>query len=356
MCAVNPATETIAPVVAVADSRRRTADAIFRGALIFNAALTVFWIVTYFAGGSYFFNDYRVDLEVVGRIVFGVFYFYVVWGVIWWAIKTALLRWFVGLMRQERIDAFSSRMDRPYDVAALVQRYPERRIRIADMIGRRGRFLTLAMAVFYYLYRQVASEQSTNFATVFFGDNLLDGLVTSWIFLAFYRVNGLLGAFFYGPQARIMDGVLARANSLLISTLWTAFKFVMVPIGAQLAVVYPREEFAPVFALIWGAYLAADGSAEIFGSLFGKQQIRVWGVGDVNRKSIAGIVAAFAASLLLCVVIVRAHGLGGPWLVLSVVLATSNTLLELYSPRGTDDFTMATTNALICLAFGMLIH
>ena len=47
-----------------------------------------------------------------------------------------------------------------------------------------------------------------------------------------------------------------------------------------------------------------------------------------------------------------AHGLGTPWLVLSLVLAISNTLLELYSPRGTDDFTMATANALICWAFG----
>jgi hypothetical protein len=38
-----------------------------------------------------------------------------------------------------------------------------------------------------------------------------------------------------------------------------------------------------------------------------------------------------------------------------VVIAISNTLLELYSPRGTDDFTMATTNALICWGFGALI-
>jgi len=34
----------------------------------------------------------------------------------------------------------------------------------------------------------------------------------------------------------------------------------------------------------------------------------------------------------------------------------SNSLIELYSPRGTDDFTMATTNALLCLGFGVLVH
>jgi CDP-diglyceride synthetase len=247
-------------------------------------------------------------------------------------------------------------MDRPFDVSSFVSRYSERRIRISDMIGRRGRFITLATAAFYYLYVQVAQNQTEDFASAFFADNLLDGLLTSWIFLGFYYANGLLAAFFYGPQSRVMDGVLARANCLLISTLWTGFKFVMVPIGAQLAAVFPKPEFAPVFALIWGSYLATDTAAEVFGSLFGKQRIRVRGIGDVNRKSVAGIVGGFLSALIFCTWVVTAHGLGTPWLVLSLVLAVSNTLLELYSPRGTDDFTMATANALICWGFGLWLH
>ncbi len=348
-----PITHDLPHAAAPADTRRRTADVIFRGALAFNAALTVFWVATFLAGGSFFFQDYRVDWETAGRIASGVLFFYVIWGVIWWAIKGALLRYFVGFTRDERRDAFSSRMDRPYDVSVLVSRYSERRIRITDMIGRRGRFITLAAAGFYYLYLQVAQEQNADFATAFFQDNLLDGVVTGWIFLGFYYVSGLLGAFFYGPQSRVMDGVLARANCLLITTLWTAFKFVMVPIGVQLAAVFPKEEFAPVFALLWGSYLVTDASAEIFGSLFGRQRIRVWGIGDVNRKSITGIVAGFLTALIFCVSVVTAHGLGTPWLVLSLVLAVSNSLFELYSPRGTDDFTMATANALLCWGFGV---
>jgi hypothetical protein len=263
-----------------------------------------------------------------------------------------LLRFYVGFTREDRRDAFSSRMDRPYDVSSLVARYSERRIRITDMIGRRGRFMTLAGAGIYYLYAEVGRNQQADFATAFLQDNLLDAVVTSWIFLGFYRVSNLLGAFFYGPQSRVMDGVLARANCLLITTLWTVFKFVMVPVGVQLAAVFPKEEFAPVFALIWGSYLVTDASAEIFGSLFGRQRLRVWGIGDVNRKSVTGIVAGFLTALIFCVWVVTGHGLGTPWLVLSLALAISNTLLELYSPRGTDDLTMATANALICWAFG----
>jgi dolichol kinase len=337
-------------------SSRRTAASVFRGALAFNTALTIFWIVALVRGGSPFFGQVHVDRGTIPRVLQGILFFYVIWGVIWWAIKFALLRRFVGFTREETRDAFSSRMDRPYDVADLVSRYSERRIRIADMIGRRGRFITLAAAGFYYLYLQVAQQQTAGFATAFLQDNLADAVITSWIFLAIYYVNGLLGAFFYGPQSRVMDGVLARANCLLITTLWTAFKFVMVPLGARLAALFPKEEFAPLFALIWGSYIAADASAEIFGALFGRQRIRVSGIGDVNRKSVTGVVAAFVAALALCLGVVLSNGLGTPWIVLCVVIAASNTLLELYSPRGTDDFTMATANALICWAFGAWVR
>jgi len=334
------------------EGRRRTADVIFRGALAFNTALTCFWMATYVSGNRYFFRDYSFNFATANRIFWGIAFFHVIWGVIWWAAKTGLLRWFVGFSKEERRDAFASRMDRPYDVGDLTARYSERRIRIADMIGRRGRFITLGAAGMYYLYLQIGSRQDENFATAFLTDHLLDSVVGSWILLGLYRSNGLLAAFFYGAQSRIMDGSLARANYLLIATLWTAFKFVMVPIGAQLAVVYPKDRFAAVFGLIWGTYLVTDACAEIFGSLFGRQTIQVWGIGDINRKSVAGILGGFFAALTLGISIVTAHGFGTSWFVLVIVLAVSNTALELYSPRGTDDFTMATANALICLAFG----
>jgi dolichol kinase len=101
--------------------------------------------------------------------------------------------------------------------------------------------------------------------------------------------------------------------------------------------------------------MVTDTFAEVGGSLFGRQTLRVWGIGDVNRKSIGGTVSGFVAALVLCLWIVIGRGLPAPWLGLAVVIAVSNTVLELFSPRGTDDFTMATANALICWAFGALV-
>ena len=131
-------------------------------------------------------------------------------------------------------------MSGPYEVAELVQRYSERG---SDRRhgGRRGRFITLASAGLYYVYATIKTEPTDDFATLFLGQNLFDAILTNWIFLSFFYSNGWLAAAFYGPQSRVMDGVLARANCVLITTLWAAFKFIMLPIGTRLAAVYSRR-------------------------------------------------------------------------------------------------------------------
>jgi hypothetical protein len=224
------------------------------------------------------------------------------------------------------------------------------------MIGRRGRFILLQLAGFSYLYHRIATEPTPAFATLFLQDNLFDAVASNWVFLGFFFSSGFLARMFYGAQTRVMDGGLGRANCLLITTLWSAFKFILVPIGARLAALFPADLFAVVFALIWGSYTAADASSEVIGSLFGKQKLHVWGLGDVNRKSVAGTVGGFLCCLALCLYIVLSHHLPTPWIVLAVVIAFSNSLIELFSPRGTDDFTMATANALLCWAFGLWMY
>jgi hypothetical protein len=350
---VSASTSVLDPAWSAFVDRRKTADRIFRGALIFNTALTLFWAVMLATGGNaYFFGSYALSLPGLARVFVGVLVFYVLWGFIWYGVKTLLLKYVAGFSEDERREAFSSRMRSPFEVDQFVRRHSERRIRIIDMIGRRGRFITLAMAGFFYLYSRVAADPSSNFATLFLQDNLADAVITSWIFLGFYYSDGLLAAAFYGPQSRVMDGVLARANCLLITTLWTVFKFVLVPLGGRLASIYQPGEFAVVFALIWGSYIVTDASTEVGGALFGKQRLRVWGIGDVNRKSIGGTVSGLVAGLVFCLWIVIGHGLPFPWMLLAVAIALSNTVFELFSPRGTDDFTMASANALICWAFG----
>jgi len=339
------------------EERRRTSDRIFRGAVWFNVALTAFWLFSVFTHrGTAIFPHYNVDRAGVGRVVSGILFFNVLWGFIWYGVKALLLKYFVGFSKEDRRQAFSSRMRAAYDVSDLVARYSERKIRIADMIGRRGRFLTLGLSFFFYFYAREAVDHSPAFATAFLADNLFDAVASGWIFLSLFYNNGWLGAVFYGPQSRVMDGVLARANCLLITTLWAAFKFVLVPVGARLTAIFPPTTYAALFALIWGSYMAADGLSEVGGSLFGKQRLKVPGIGDVNRKSVGGTVSGFVGALVLCLWVVLSQHLPAPWIGLAVVIAISNTLLELFSPRGTDDVVMAIANALICWGFGALMY
>lgn len=340
-------------IIAPADHRLRLAHRIFYIAVAVNAALTLFCVLAMSSGfGTRIAGDFRLNARAAATLFFSFLFFNVLWALIWFGVKNLLLKYFVGMSHEDRRVVFSSRMAQPFDLHPLLQRYSERRIRIVDMIGRRGRFITLAGAACFFFYAQLKAGTSQNFATAFTSQTLFDQVITNWVFLACFYANGFVGATLFGAQTRIMDGTLARANCMAIVTLWALFKFVLIPIGAELATLYPREQFALLFALIWVTYIVVDTFAEVGGSLYGTMKIRVRGVGDVNRKSYAGTMTGLIAGLVFSVGIVMLNGLSGAYLALAVTVALASTALELFSPRGTDDFTMATGNALICWAFG----
>lgn len=343
---------------AVAADPSRVASGVFRGATAVTSAITLAWLYFVWTGreAGVLFRGYRVDGEAIARVTAGFLFGTVLWGWLWYGVKRLLLRKLVGLSREELDGVFRPRMGTGFDLAALLARHSERRIRIADMIGRRGRFLTIGLMGMFYLHSRVALEPKPDFLVAGFMDNLFDGLVASWVMLATYRAGGFIGRVAYGAQTRIMDGVLARANCLLIFTLWSVFKFIMVPLGFQLARQFPPATYATLFAFIWISYLGSDALSEIVGSLWGRQRLQVWGVGEVNRKSLAGTGACFLGSLAICLSFVATGGLGLPWVGLALAVSVSNTVLEFASPRGTDDFTMATGNALLCWAFGLLAY
>ena len=239
-----------------------------------------------------------------------------------------------------------------FDLASLLSVHSERKIRIADMVGRRGRTFAGIFMGFYFVYKGLGAKPTAESMAFGLESNLLEGMVFAWWGVVTFYSNGILGRIHYGAQSRVMDGVLGRANALCIGTLWHAFKFAMIPLGFALARVFPPTSYAAVFGLIWFSYLSCDFASEIFGALLGKQTIPVWGLGDVNRKSILGTVAGLVAALLVNAAVVAASSLPAGWYALAVVLALTSTVLELWSPRGTDDFTMATGNALVCWAFG----
>jgi hypothetical protein len=336
----------------------RTARRVFLGCLLYTAGLTVVWAILLVVRPERipFFKTYNVTWQMVAGIFFYFVFFILMWGFIWYGIRLLFLRRYVKMSKEDALEVFNSRMRRPFDLAKYLARYNERRIRIADMIGRRGRFVTIATLLFSATYVGMAKDQDPSHFTPGMADSLFGAIAMNYLALAFFYSDGVLARAFFGPQSRVMDGVLGRANCLIISTLWSAFAFVMVPISGLLAAHFPANTLAAAFLFIWPSYLAADALAEIVGSLFGKQKLRVWGIGEVNKNSVEGELDAFVGSLAVCLAAVALHHLPPAWIGLALVISLSNTLLELFSPRGTDDFTMATANALICAAFGVMYY
>ena len=80
------------------------------------------------------------------------------------------------------------------------------------MIGRRGRFAFLAFAGLYGLYTQVLANPQPNFAVACRYQQPVRRRAGQRIFLGVFYLNGFIGATFYGPQTRVMDGYLGRAN------------------------------------------------------------------------------------------------------------------------------------------------
>jgi hypothetical protein len=68
--------------------RKRTADRVYRGALIFNTALTAFWLFALLTGrgGGLFGGSYEISWDLVLRIGSGILFFYVIWGLVWYGL------------------------------------------------------------------------------------------------------------------------------------------------------------------------------------------------------------------------------------------------------------------------------
>jgi len=335
--------------------RHRQARAVFHVCLAYNILATVTWLFLMITGidGGWFFGNYRPSLEqIIGFTVLFTF-FWMIWSYAFHWLKYGLLKR-MGLDRGELRMVFGNRLA-GFDLEDLLARHSERSFRVIDMIARRGRTIVMVVVGFAFIYFQVRRNPTPDALAFGLQSSLFDAMIMNWWALLTFHNNGVFGHMAYGAQARVLDGVQGRANALCIGTLWGMFRFVMVPIGRPLAEIYPPETYAALYAFIWLTYAAADFASEIFGSLWGRHGIHVWGLGDMNRKSWAGVISAFVCALALILSVVWANELSPAWLALGMLLAIVNPVIELYSPRGTDDFTMATTNALICLGYGWLV-
>ena len=231
------------PVATGWEGYRRDAQRYFRWSLALTAVITAVWLFFVVTGrdGGNALQGLPPQPRRRPRVVFGFLIFSVLWGWLWYGIKALLLRKLAGFSKDEVKAVFRSRMSEAFDLKALLDRHPERRIRIADMVGPARALPHARLDGFGYLYTRVCQDPKPEFLFMGVQESLFDALAYSWWMLALYFSDGFLGRMAYGAQTRIMDGTLGRANCLVITMLWSVFKFLMVPIGFQLAGLFPPE-------------------------------------------------------------------------------------------------------------------
>jgi len=242
-------------------------------------------------------------------------------------------------------------------VHGLVREYGERRLKVLDAVFRRC--LVIANACF------------TALTLVVFNDE--DDLVgmkkrTVFSFLLVVVMVSLMASFIQADDAcdcagfvsstvfassRIRDGTMARINTLMVQMA----SYAMLP-GAMLCLTALPERTAgpdgddtPYGVLVLLSVLTfpmADAMAELVGSFLGRVEFSVYGFGDINKKTVEGVVACWLTAFAVNEIVIRcASSKAGSFPIdsfvvsseegLNAILSTVITIVETGAMRGTDD-------------------
>lgn len=235
----------------------------------------------------------------------------------------------------------------PGQLDRLTERYGERRLKVCDVINRRSSHIVGSMivwgvfipwapltqaarvtAVITYTFMKVVSKLSVLWS---------DSLVASILFRA----------------ARFRDGNLGRFNVLIKTFVAAGF----LPLVTLLMLHSHVEEIhtAALMGYVFQACIWGDAFAEIIGSFFGRYEFSVKGAGEINRKTIEGVMACFLVSTSVCFLYSTVPNFPGPsffivpMYALHMLVALVATLMETVSYRGTDNGTMVLSSALVVL-------
>lgn len=235
-------------------------------------------------------------------------------------------------------------------VHGFINEYGERRVKILDVLSRR---LSALMAA---LLNAVMLVNLNDEGLIGMKSRAVQGFVIYGIPIAvcalLLRADDVafFAPYFFAP-ARIRDGTMGRINLIMVYTSGLACN----PTAMLLLTALPERTsaghatpYSVLVLLLTLTFPIADMMSEVVGGFFGRLEFNVYGFGDINKKTVEGVIAcwltAFTANeaLMRCIsstaggfpidsfVVSSVEGL-------NVILATVITLGETFALRGTDD-------------------
>ena len=252
----------------------------------------------------------------------------------------------IGMSLVECRSVFSNRKNN-FSLSNLIAKYGDRSLRIVDGLPRKLSHFTVGFWQIFIFNFFIQDTYIGLIGTLSYQIILLSLYVISYSSNKVYGLSGIL----YGSDARIRDGIYGRKNALVVKLAFLnllPLYFIEYLARDNLAdsanlLLFPSFVFLPL--------TIGDALGEIIGATWGKQKLRVWGIGEINRKSVLGTISVFLGSLLPLMWVVAFKGLSLPWWLLCWAVAIATTVVELVSPRGTDNFFIPLGNAMVCLVF-----
>lgn len=246
----------------------------------------------------------------------------------------------------ERRLVFSNRKE-SFDLKYFVNKYGDRNLRIADGLSRK--LLHISTGCWRLLVFNLIVQDTL----ISLKATLIFQVFAVFLFIISYSSNKIFGlaGMLYGATSRIRDGVYGRSNifmaQLSFLSLFPLYLLEKSAIGnladQSYILLFPSLIFFPI--------TIGDALGEIIGTIWGKQKLRVWGLGEINRKSLLGTSSVFVGSLVPLLLVIIFNALPWQWWLMCLSIASVTTVVELIAPRGTDNFCIPIGNALVCLFF-----
>lgn len=253
---------------------------------------------------------------------------------------------YIGMPKGDRTLVFSNRT-RYFDLDYFVERYGDQKLRVVDGLSRKLLHIVAGFWQLAILHLIVKDTEAALVATLTYQ---IFVLVLSSISYRSNKILGLAGVM-YGASSRIRDGVYGRKN--LFAARCAFLNLIPLALIDHIA----RDSVADPSTLVMFSFFVflpltiGDAMGEVIGSTWGKQKLRVWGIGEINRKSVLGTAAVFLGSLVPLLLVDAFNQLAWPWWLLALSVSALTTLIELFAPRGTDNFFIPVGNATVCLTF-----
>mmetsp|Transcript_82466 Transcript_82466/g.229874 ORF Transcript_82466/g.229874 Transcript_82466/m.229874 type:complete len:490 (+) Transcript_82466:175-1644(+) len=222
------------------------------------------------------------------------------------------------------------------EVERVINRYGILPVKIMDAANRRfGHIIHFSIHVQFFLHVSTA-RFALQLHVLWTAIRLLTHVALEYDdWLGWYDYSG----------ARMRDGQLGRFNLIVVAVWGGCGKVMLISLFIVHFPITDYDVLKNILVLALQPVIFGDTAAEIIGSFFGRLEFHVRGFGEVNKKTIEGVLACFVASYFSMLaaayfldkdqVLVRFKM---PRALAFMIAACVATVMETLSLRGTDNF------------------